>query len=292
VIYFSLITITTVGYGDIVPVSTAARLLDSFVVTPIRVFVWLLFLGTAYQLIIQRYQEGQRMAKVQAHLDQHLIVCGYGNTGRAAVKELLAKGMDPRQVVVIDFREDRAREAVEKKVISLQGDAAKKTVLKDVMLDRAKAVIIATGRDDTNVLITLTVRHLNPMVRIIVSAKEEENVTLFRQGGADVILSPSTFGGYALAAAVDQLYLVKYLEDLLTAGGRVNLIERPVLPEEIGKGPEFLKPNLLLRVHRGDKLLSLWDLQKGQMLERGDILVVLKPVVSEDRGRAEKTQGL
>lgn len=276
VVYFSFVTITTVGYGDIVPISPRARMLDALVVTPIRLFVWFLFLGTAYQLIIRQYMEGYRMANLQARLDSHVIVCGFGNTGCAAVKELLAKGTDPQQILAIDYHEDRARAALDQGIAALHGDATQETMLRDAVVNRAKALIVAAGRDDTNALILLTARHVCPTVRIIVSAKEEENVKLFRQGGANAIISPATFGGYALAAAVDQVHLVHYLEDLLTAGGRVNLVERPVHPEEVGKTAMDLQPDIVLRVYRGDNLLSLWDLKEGQALRPGDTLVLLK----------------
>ena len=68
VVYFTMVTITTVGYGDIVPVSDQARLIDAFFVTPVRIFVWLIFLGTAYQLIIQRLIEEWRMLRLQREL--------------------------------------------------------------------------------------------------------------------------------------------------------------------------------------------------------------------------------
>ncbi len=146
------------------------------------------------------------------------------------------------------------------------------------MIEKAKALIIAAGRDDTSALILLTARHLNAAIRIIVSANEAENVKLFRQGGANSIVSPSTFGGYALANAVDQAHMVQYMEDLLTAGGRVNLIERPVRAEEVGKTAVDLKPNIVLRVYRGDTIISMTEVQGGRRFESGDLLVLLIPV--------------
>lgn len=75
VLYFAMVTITTVGYGDIVPVSQQARLVDAVFITPIRLFIWFIFLGTTYQLVVSRYREGYRMAKVQAALrDTHHCV--------------------------------------------------------------------------------------------------------------------------------------------------------------------------------------------------------------------------
>jgi voltage-gated potassium channel len=278
VVYFSMITVTTVGYGDIVPVTTRARLIDALVVTPVRIAVWILFLGTAYQLIIRQYTEGYRMTTLKTALDGHVIVCGFGNTGAAAVKELLAKGTDPKQIVVIDLQDSRARAAIGCGVAALQGDGTQEATLRDAVIEKAKALIIAAGRDDTSALILLTARHLNAAIRIIVSANEAENVKLFRQGGANSIVSPSTFGGYALANAVDQAHMVQYMEDLLTAGGRVNLIERPVRAEEVGRTAVDLKPNIVLRVYRGDTIISMTEVQRGRRFESGDLLVLLIPV--------------
>ncbi len=276
VLYFTMVTITTVGYGDIVPVSQRARFVDAVFITPIRLFIWFLFLGTAYELVVSRYREGYRMAKVQATLNDHIIVCGFGYTGWSTAKELLAKGTSPDCLVIIEPREERVKAAIELGLVAFRGDATQETMLRHAVIQRAKAVIITAGRDDTNALVLLTARHLNPTVEILVSAVEEENVKLFRQGGATGIISPSTFGGYLLAAAVGHPHFMDYVQDLLTAGGRINLIERSVKPNEIGQTATALKPDILLRLYRGGTVIQFWDLQEGQKLEAGDVLVILK----------------
>ena len=121
VVYFTMVTVTTVGYGDIVPVTTRARLIDALVVTPVRIFIWVIFLGTAYQLAVRQFTEVFRMAKLESNLDQHVVVCGFGHTGYAAVKELLAKGTNPQHILIIDPREDRVRVAGELGVVALKG---------------------------------------------------------------------------------------------------------------------------------------------------------------------------
>jgi voltage-gated potassium channel len=286
VVYFTMITVTTVGYGDIVPVSTSARLLDALVVTPIRFGIWFLFLGTAYQLIFRQYMEGYFMTKLQGTLNQHLIVCGFGHTGMSTVNELLARGVPAEQIVVIDRQEERVRLAGTLGVAVFQADATQESALREAIIDKAKAVIISAGRDDSSALMLLTARHLNQSVRIIVSAKEEENVKLFKQGGADAIVSPATFGGYIMAAAVDHGHMVQYLDDLLTAGGKVSLVERVVGPDEIGKIPAELKPDVVVRLYRGPLMFSLLELDEARRLQAGDILVLLTG--GETNGR--KTQ--
>ncbi len=287
VLYFAMVTITTVGYGDIVPVSQQARLVDAVFITPIRLFIWFIFLGTAYQLVVSRYREGYRMAKIQAALRDHIIVCGFGYTGWSTAKELLAKGTEPDRLVVIEPREERVKAAIELGLVAFHGDATQETMLRYAVVERAKAVIITAGRDDTNALILLTARHLHPTVEILVSAVEEENVKLFRQGGATGIISPSTFGGYLLAAAVGHPHFMDYVQDLLTAGGRVNLIERPVEPSEIGRTATTLKPDIVLRLYRRGTVIHFWDLHEGQKMEAGDVLLILKSLPD---ARASGTQ--
>jgi voltage-gated potassium channel len=257
-------------------------MIDAFVVTPVRIFIWIIFLGTAYQLALRQFTEVFRMAKLQSNLDQHVVVCGFGHTGFSAVKELLAKGTNPEHIIVIEPRDDRVRTAVELGVVALKGDATQEGLLQHgAFLSAAKAVIIAAGRDDTSALILLTVKNLNSHCRVIVSAKEEENVKLFRQGGAQTIISPATYGGYMLAAAVDQQYLADYLEDFLTAGGKVNIVERAVQGEDVGKTAQDLQPEVLLRVYRHGTILSPWEFQDGHRLESGDVMLLFRPVQDE-----------
>ncbi|NOR48941.1 MAG: hypothetical protein GQ533_13015, partial [Methanosarcinaceae archaeon] len=112
-IYFTMVTITTVGYGDIVPVSPLARMFDALFITPGRMFVWLIFIGTAYQFVYQQYREEWELKKLHKKLNNHIIICGYGMTGQAVVDELLNKKYDIEQLVVIDNNEEFIRYAAD-----------------------------------------------------------------------------------------------------------------------------------------------------------------------------------
>ena len=111
ILYFTMITVTTVGYGDIVPVTQQARMFDTFVVTPIRLFVWLIFLGTAYDFLLKGVWEKWRMSVIQRHLEGHVVVAGFGTSGSEAVSELIRRGADPGTIVVVDERAAALRTA-------------------------------------------------------------------------------------------------------------------------------------------------------------------------------------
>lgn len=274
VVYFTMVTLTTVGYGDIVPVTDRARLIDALLVTPIRIFVWFIFLGTAYQFVYQKLLEDYRMARLKRTLEDHVVICGYGDMGRVAAKELVTKGHPTDQIVVIDLSGGLVQEAAEAGFVALHGDATKEALMRRAGIELARAAIVCPGRDDTNVLIVLTIRQLNPTLKIISSVKDDENIKLIRQGGADLIISPSTVGGFMLADAVDRAHTVDYLHDLMTADGRVDLEERTPAPEEIGKSPRSISDCVVVRVQRGSEKFGFWQLD-DLILQASDILIMI-----------------
>lgn len=274
VFYFTMVTITTVGYGDIVPVSDQARLIDAFFVTPVRAFVWFIFLGTAYQFIFQRLIEEWRMTRLQQKLQGHIIVCGYGQTGSIAVTELLMRGWPPSQVIVIEQNREVLERAAERGLIGLLGNASTEELLNVAGVERAASVIVAVGRDDTTVLVVLTIRALSSSVRIIASVAEAENVKLVRSSGADVVVSPPRFGGFLMADAVKNHSTVDFVRELLTYQGGYQLAERDVRTEEIGREVRDVAGSIIVEVIRGGQRHGCWH-DKTLRLVPGDRVLAI-----------------
>lgn len=279
--YFTAVTITTVGYGDIVPVSDRARMVDTILVTPLRLIIWFIFLGTAYELVLQRWLETRRMTRLQQSLRDHVIICGYGHSGESAAREAMSRGTPVGQLLVIDQHAEHLKRAAEHGHIGLLGDATSEEVLRDAGVANAKAVLICVGRDDAAVLTVLTTRHLNAEVRVIVSVNEEENIKIIRQAGADAIVAPSIVGGYLMADSVESTFVADYINDLMQSDGRVRLIERPVQPAEIGKMMRELTPNLVVRVHRGNQRIGFWEGERTR-LQPNDRLLEIEPSQATD----------
>lgn len=275
VIYFTAITITTTGYGDIHPESDFAMLFDSFVATPMRAIIWIVFIGTAYQLVFQEFMEERRMKKIQKDLSNHVVIAGYGNTGRAAAHELVAKKLDKNQIIIIDPNQDAIADAAEDEFFGLLGDPSKESILSKAAITKAKHLLIATSRDDTNVLIALTARDMNKNIKIIARANQDENTKVLKRSGADIIISPSVAGGHLMAAATHQENLANLLQDMLTAERGLSFAERAVSETEVGKKPKQLVGIVVIGVQREGKLLEIAELDTAK-LRKEDRLIYLK----------------
>ena len=288
VVYFTVVTVTTVGYGDIVPVTDRARMFDTFVVTPIRIFIFLIFLGSAYSFMLRQGWERFRMRQVRQGVSGHVIVCGYGSTGEASVRELLARGVPLDDIIVVDLNAERLRMAEELGVATVEGDATHNAVLGVAKVADAASIIVAPGRDDTAVLILLTIRSLAATGSIAVRIEKEENERLARDAGADIIVNPIHVGGQLLAGSTVGPHIVDYVSDLITRGGQCELHERLVSEAEIGNSARSIESGQVLRIYRDGCAYGFWETEV-QMLVPGDSII---EVVKAGDGDALPAGGL
>jgi voltage-gated potassium channel len=284
VVYFTMISVTTTGFGDIAPISDRSRLIEALIVTPVRIAVIFIFVGTAYTFVIRRSLEKWRMARIQETLSGHVVVLGFGVSGSQSVRELIDRGGDPHCIVVIDPGEDRLAEAEKLGVNVMVGDATRDETLKAVRVAEAQSVLVSAGRDDTSILIVLTVRHLAPDVPISVVVRADDNETLARQAGADNVINPVRFTGLLLAGSAKGTHIADYLADLASVSGRVQLVERVVSAEECGCSLAELKSGGRgLRVYRNGRAIGFWEAE-CQNLQAGDVIVEIVPTSPSEAG--------
>ncbi|MET7418546.1 potassium channel family protein [Dactylosporangium sp. NPDC005555] len=279
--YYAVVTLSTTGYGDITPVSDSARLANILIITPARVLFLIILVGTTLEVLTEQYRTNLRLQRWRKRVKNHVIVCGYGTKGRAAVGTLVENGLDRSQVVVVETNPAAVRQAQSDGLVVVEGSATRSTVLKEARVEDAKAIIIATDSDDASVLVTLTVRQLTAgKVSIIAAAREAENAPLLRQSGAHHVIVSSATAGRLLGLSTTAPPLIEVVEDLLTPGQGMALAMRSARRDEVGSSPRELT-ELVIALFRRGKVLSLAD-PEGTTIQTGDMVVYVR----DDRPQA------
>nr|WP_218851912.1 potassium channel family protein [Nocardioides panaciterrulae] len=274
-LYYTTVTLSTTGYGDIAPVSERARLVNAFVITPARIAFLVLLIGTTLEVLASQGREMFRVARWRKSMGEHVVVVGYGTKGRSAVETLVNNGQDRESIVVVDPSSTALQDAHADRLAVVTGDATRREVLRRAGVAEASHVIITTNRDDSNVLATLTVRQLNPEAWIVAAVREQENVALMRQSGANSVITSSDAVGRLLGLSSLSPTLGSVMEDLLTYGEGLEVAERDLLVSEVGRQPQSL-PDQVIAVVRDEKVYRYFDPVVTQ-LARGDRLIVVRP---------------
>ena len=283
-VYYATVTLSTTGYGDITPVSDSARLINVVLVTPLRVVFLIILVGTTLEVLTTRSRQLWRIKKWRAALtdpDQpgrtgHIVVVGYGTKGRHAVETLLLKGAPRSRIVVVDPQHRAVQSANEHGLVAVLGDATRSEVLRRAEAEHAGQIIIGAQRDDTAVLITLTARQLNPTATIVVAVREDENAPLLRQSGANVVVTSSGSAGRLLGMSTFSPNAGAVLDDLLTVGGGLDMVDRPVTDAEAGTAPQDCGDLVVAVVRDGERLL--YTDPRAAALRPGDRVIAIRRV--------------
>ena len=274
-LYYSAVSLSTTGYGDITPTELHSRLVNIFLITPLRVLFLIVLVGTTLEVLTERTREQFRLNRWRSSLRDHTVVVGYGTKGRSAVRALLDDGADPGQIVVVDNDPDHIADAGSDGVAAISGDGTRSDVLRRAEIDTAARVIVAVPRDDAAVLVTLTVRRHNPHAYVVAAVRESENAGLLRDGGADGVVVSSEAAGRLLGVAVASPSTGAIFEDLLVPGQGLELTERPVEREEVGLSPRETR-DLVVAVVR-DGQAAMFDAASTLKLRKSDSVVVVRP---------------
>jgi voltage-gated potassium channel len=278
--YYATVSVTTTGYGDIVPTTNGARLLSTSIVTVARVVFLVLLVGTTFEVATQHGRDALRQRRWRKRLRNHTIICGFGTTGQSAAKTLIAEGVDKSDIVVIDQQRSRIDEATAFGLAGVMGDASRTKTLETADVKDAHAVIVAANNDAASVLITLTTRELNPSASIVTAVREAQNAHLLRQGGANSVIVSSEASGRLLGMSTYAPKAVDVLEDLLIPGVGLDVSSRPATQSEIGGPPQADGANMVMAVCRDGQVILASD-PKAQVVESGDEILLLLPSQDE-----------
>jgi voltage-gated potassium channel len=278
--YMTLITITTVGYQEIRPLSHAGRVFNSVLIF-FGVSAMFVALGTMTQTIIElqlqdRYGE-RRKKRAIMRMKDHYIVCGFGRVGRNAANELQRTGAS---FLVIDRNEQRVERATQAGMPAMRADATRDDSLREAGVERARGFIAALATDADNVFVILSAKTLNPGLTVVTRASEEDAEEKLRRAGADTVFSPYSIAGHRLAQALLRPHVVQLLD---FAGQAVGL---DVTMEQMRVAPDPAASRQLADLVPRDSRLIVLAIGKpdGKMIFNppvqtevfpGDVLIVM-----------------
>jgi voltage-gated potassium channel len=210
--YMTLTTMTTVGYGELHPLSHAGRIFNSFLIM-FGVTSILIAIGAMTQSIIE-LEFGDAIGKRRTkrmidNLKDHYIICGYGRVGRGAAEELRHAGVP---FVVVDINPERVERAVLGGLLAVAADSTRDDTLRQVGIERARGLVAALATDADNLFVLLSAKGLNPRIYVATRAAEESADAKMRRAGADAVFAPYTITGHRLAQSLLRPHVVQFLD--------------------------------------------------------------------------------
>jgi voltage-gated potassium channel len=210
--YMTLTTVTTVGYGEIHPLSTAGRIFNSFLIL-FGVIIMLLAIGAMTQTVIElelnQFFGRRRMKGMIEKLEGHIILCGFGRVGRGAADELRQAGVP---FVVIDNQDERVEMAIKAGMLAVLADASRDDTLRDCGIMRAKGLIATLASDADNLFVILTAKTLNPKLQLSARVAEESSEQKMRRAGADFVFAPYNSTGHRMAQAIVKPHVQQFID--------------------------------------------------------------------------------
>lgn len=291
--YMTFITISTIGYSEIVDVTgyEYGRLFTIFIaITGIGVLGYVLSTVTAFTLENDLNESWRRkkMQKRIAQLNDHYIVCGVGLIGSNVAHELISTG---RVCVIVDSNMETMQRYLDTHPgqLYLLGDATDNDVLLAAGVKHARGVFAVAHDDSQNLVISLSAKQLNPDLRVVARCHDVKNAEKTRRAGADEIVSPDFTGGLRIVSAMVRPHVVSFLDDMLKSEASVRMEEIKIPIELSGKQLSVLyhgnKDCLVLAVRNSIKGW-LFNPPANHMVQGGDVLMVMTS--PEGRSRLEQ----
>jgi voltage-gated potassium channel len=285
--YMTVITLGTVGFGETHPLSTTGRwFTQGLIVVGMGTILYGISNLTAFiiegelQALIRR----SRMDKKIESLQGHYIICGAGRTGGHIVDELVAS---IRKVVVVERRGDHLANCVERHsgILTVEGDATLDRTLERAGIRRAAGLVAALPTDKDNLYVVITARTLNPSLRIIAKADEEEARDKLLRAGADSAVCPQAIGGMRMASEMARPTVVNFLDAMLRGKEAALRVEEVTLPDgspligkTLGESHIAQKTGLLVVALRRAGQTFEFNPPAAERFLSGDILIVIGDV--------------
>lgn len=287
--YFATVSLSTTGYGDIVPATPINRLISAVVITPLRVVFLIVLVGSTLEILTRRTQQYYREKRWRDHVRDHTIVIGYGVKGRSAAQALMDNGLDPDHIVVVSTSQLEVSDAASIGCVGIEGDARRDDVLEKASIATAKSVVVAADSDDKAVLITLNARRLNPKAEVVTAVREAQHAPMLRQSGANAVITTAEAAGRLMGISLISPTAGAIMEDLLDPGEGLEVCERLITTVEADEHVGTLadRGEMVLAIVR-DGVTYRFDQPECQTLRLGDRIVEIRHTDRQPRGTESK----
>ena len=211
-IYYTIITLATVGYGDIIPITPLQKIFSvTLALSGVGILAYIFtFIISSITQNLQDMRSGRIMERKLADMQNHYILCGFGRVGVAVYEELMKRN---QKVIIIEKNEEKLEDMEENEnVVLLNGNATEDKTLKKLNIDKSLGVIVTTGSDVDNLFIVLTTRELYKDAWIVSRASKKESINRLKHAGANKVISPESSGGTDIYFAAVQPNLVHITE--------------------------------------------------------------------------------
>lgn len=290
-LYMTVITVSTVGYGEVAVMNGAAKLFSIFLI-----FAGLSAVGYGVSSLVSFFFEGElrvawrkkRMDTKIQELKNHYIVCGAGEVGRTVIKNLQESGS---RFAVIEENEKRVEELEQAGVLTILGNATHEDVLEKAGIARAKGIVCALATDSENVFTVLTARQMNDGIYIVSKAVEPSAHKKLAKAGANNTISPNEIGGQRIAALLLRPSVISFLDVITRAGDMTLDLAEVVIPEQSAmagmKLSEAKIPEqtglIVLALKRREGAKFKFNPGSGEVIRVGDTMVVLGTREQEEK---------
>jgi len=280
--YMTLITVSTVGYAEVHPLSHAGRVFNSFLIF-FGVTIMLLAVGSMTQAIIElelnQYFGKRRNRKMIDKLNDHYIVCGFGRVGRGAASELQRAGVP---FLVVDKNEDRVEWAMKAGMLAALADATNDETLRDAGVLRARGLIATLSSDADNLFVILSAKALKPSLLVSARIATEETERKMRLAGADYVFAPYDMTGYRMAQVMLKPHVFQFIDFTTKSIGLDVGIEQVRVPsssEFVSKSLEAMQIRkelgvIVLAIRKSDGRM-LFNPPADAEIHGGDFLIVM-----------------
>lgn len=288
--FMTVITVSAVGYGEIQTLTDGGRVFASFMIAGgiVTLAIWFaLITATLVEMdLTQTFKRRGTMKRIN-DIDDHVILCGAGRTGLAAIKRFVARGTPYVAIDSDPAHLDDARQ-LDPDALVIEGDATDDDALVAAGIDRARGLIAALSADTDNAFVCLAARELNPDLTIVGRARAEESVSKLRKAGADRVVTPAATSGIQLASLVLRPDVTLFT-DFGTSGDAMGLLLEQVSVSESAEVAGLTLDEaqirartglLVVAIHRGGDVGGegpVYNPGPEERVRPGDLLVVLGP---------------